>query len=156
MLHADARIKETLKDTGAGQADAVVTTTDQDATDIMTCLLAKELEIPSVMSVVHTLGHVGLSRRIGVNTMENPQRLIAEYLYRAVARPAIVDCMRIGEEAEVFEITVAEGGPTPGKRLIEATDAELIPSDVLIVVLEREGENSPITPRGESEILQVE
>ncbi len=36
---------------------------------------------------------------IGVNTMQNPQRLIAEYLYRAVKRPSIEDFMRIGDHA---------------------------------------------------------
>lgn len=152
VLNADATVKETLKDAGAEQADAIISTTDQDATNIMICLLAKELEIPSVMSVVHNPEHMALYRQIGVNTMENPQELIAEYLYRAVARPAIVDYMRIGEEAEVFEITVSEGAPIAGKTLIEATEAGLIPDDVLIVAIEREGEGPPVTPRGKTEI----
>jgi trk system potassium uptake protein TrkA len=152
VLHADATVKETLKNAGAEQADAIISTTDQDATNIMICLLAKELEIPSVMSVVHNPEHMGLYRQIGVNTMENPQELIAEYLYRAVARPAIVDYLRIGEEAEVFEITVAEDAPIAGKTLIEAAEAELIPDDVLIVAIEREGESPPVTPRGKTEI----
>lgn len=152
VLHADATIKETLRDAGAEQADAIISTTDQDATNIMICLLAKELEIPSVMSVVHNPEHMALYRQIGVNTMENPQELIAEYLYRAVARPAIVDYMRIGEQAEVFEITVSEGAPIAGKTLHEAAQEELIPSDVLIVAIEREENDPPITPRGNTEI----
>ncbi|WP_336328836.1 TrkA C-terminal domain-containing protein, partial [Halovenus sp. HT40] len=79
--------------------------------------------------------------------------LIAEYLYRAVARPAIVDYMRIGEEAEVFEITVSEGAPIAGMTLNEAAREDLVPTDVLIVAIEREGEDPPITPRGDTEIL---
>jgi len=152
VLHADATVKETLRDAGADQADSIILTTDQDATNIMVCLLAKELEIPSVMSVVHNPDHMGLYRQIGVNTMENPQQLIAEYLYRAVARPAIVDYMRVGDEAEVFEITVAEDGPIVGKTLHEAAQEELLPNDVLIVAIEREGEDPPVTPRGPTEI----
>jgi trk system potassium uptake protein TrkA len=152
VLNADATIKETLKDAGADRANAIISTTDQDATNIMICLLAKELEIPSVMSVVHNPEHMALYQQIGVNTMENPQQLIAEYLYRAVARPAIVDYMRIGEQAEVFEITVAEDAPIAGKTLTEAAKEDLVPSDVLIVAIEREGEDPPITPRGDTEI----
>ncbi len=91
-------------------------------------------------------------RQIGVNTMENPQELIAEYLYRAVARPAIVDYMRIGENAEVFEIEVTKNAPIDGKTLIEAANEELLPEDVLIVAIEREGEDPPITPRGSTTI----
>jgi len=152
VLHADATIKETLRDAGAEQADSIVSTTDQDATNIMISLLAKELEIPSVTSVVHDPEHMGLYRQIGINTMENPQELIAEYLYRAVARPAIIDYMRIGEQAEVFEITVAPEAPVAGKTLHEAAENGLIPDDVLIVAIEREGEDSPLTPRGTAEI----
>jgi trk system potassium uptake protein TrkA len=152
VLHADATIKETLRNAGADRANAIISTTDQDATNIMICLLAKELEIPSVTSVVHNPEHMALYQQIGVNTMENPQQLIAEYLYRAVARPAIVDYMRIGEQAEVFEITVAEAAPIACKTLNEAAKEGLVLSDVLIVAVEREGEDPPITPRGETEI----
>ncbi|QLG27416.1 TrkA family potassium uptake protein [Halorarum halophilum] len=150
VLNADATIKKTLEDAGAEQADAIISTTDQDATNIMICLLSKELEIPAILSVVHSPEHMGLFRQIGVNTMENPQQLIAEYLYRAVARPAIVDYLRIGEEAEVFEIDVTAGAPIAGKTLNEAANEGIIPDDVLIVAIEREGDDPPITPRGDS------
>jgi len=148
VLHADATSKDTLADAGAAQADALISTTDQDATNVMTCLLAKEFEVPAILSVVHNPEHMGLFEQIGVNTMQNPQQLIAEYLYRAVARPAIVDYMRIGEDAEVFEIAVTEGAPVAGKTLQEATQEGLIMDDILIVAIEREGNDHPITPRG--------
>ncbi len=80
---------------------------------------------------------MSLYRQIGVNTMENPQRLIAEYLYRAVKRPSIVDYMRIGEHAEVFEIRVDEDAPIAGKTLQEANSEGLIGGQTLIVAIER-------------------
>lgn len=152
VLNADATVKQTLADAGAEKADAIISTTDQDATNIMICLLARELEISAVMSVVHNPGHMSLFRQIGVNTMENPQELIAEYLYRAVAQPAIVDYMQIGEEAEVFEITVAEDAPIAGQTLDEAATEGLLPGEVLVVAIEREGNDSPLTPRGDTRI----
>lgn len=152
VLNADATTKETLEDAGAARADGIISTTDQDATNVMISLLAEEFDIPSVLSVVHNPEHMELFRRIGVNTMENPQQLIAQHLYRSVARPAIVDFMRIGDDAEVFEIEVTEGAPIAGKTLIEANDEGLIPGNVLIVALEREGEGPPVTPRGSTRI----
>ena len=152
VLNADATTKETLADAGAERADAIISTTDQDATNVMICLLAKELEIPGITSVVHNPEHMTLFRQIGVNTMENPQQLIAGYLYRAVARPAIVDYMRIGEDAEVFEITVTEEAPIAGKSLTEAGEEGILPDDALIVAIEREGEDRPQTPRGNTRI----
>jgi len=152
VLNADATLKDTLNDAGAERADGIISTTDQDATNVMVALLAQELEIPAIVSVVHNPEHMNLFRQIGVNTIENPQQLIAGHLYRAVARPAIVDYMRIGEEAEVFEITVTEDAPIAGKTLTEAGEEGLLSDDMLIVAVGRESEDRPLTPRGNTRI----
>ena len=152
VINADATSKETLQDAGADRADALISTTDQDATNIMVCLLAQELSVPNIVSVVHNPEHMNVFEQIGVNTMQNPQSLIAEYLYRAVSRPSVVDFMHIGEEAEVFEITVGPDAPIAGQTLREADAADLIGGQTLIVAVERDGEEAPITPRGNTRI----
>ncbi len=153
VINDDATIRETLLDAGADRADALISTTDQDATNVMVCLLGQELEVPNIVSVVQNPEHMALFRRIGVNTMENPQRLIAEYLYRAVQRPSIVDYMRIGEEAEVFEIVVGDDAPIADRTIQDAAAAGLLRDDMLIVAVERDnGESDPITPRGATEL----
>jgi trk system potassium uptake protein TrkA len=152
VLNADATIKETLLDAGADRADAIISTTDQDATNVMISLLAQELDIPMVVSVVHNPEHMNLYRQIGVNTMENPQRLIAESLFRSVERPSVVDYMPVGDVAEVFEITVSEDAPIAGKTLIEADEEGLLGEETLIVAIEREADAQPITPRGKAQI----
>jgi len=152
VINDDATAKETLRNAGAERADALISTTDQDATNIMVCLLSQELDVPEIVSVVHNPEHMNVFRQIGVNTMQNPQRLIAEYLYRAIERPSIVDFMRIGERAEVFEITVEPDAPLSGKTLREANEAGLIGGQMLIVAIERDGEGEPITPRGNTRI----
>ena len=148
VINDDATVKDTLVDAGTDRADALISTTDQDATNIMVCLLAKELDVPEVVSVVHNPDHMGIFQQIGVNTMENPQRLIAEYLYRAVKRPTIVDYMGVGERAEVFEIDVGPDAVVAGQTLQEAAEAGLIGEDILLVAIERNGETEPITPYG--------
>ncbi|MFQ3317995.1 MAG: trk system potassium uptake protein TrkA [Natronomonas sp.] len=152
VLNADATVKETLLDTEPERADALITTTDQDATNVMVSLLAQELDIPAIVSVVHNPEHMNLFRQIGVNTMENPQRLIAESLFRAVQRPTIVDYMRVGDVAEVFEITVGKDAPVAGLTLSEADGQGLLRDDMLIVAIDREQAETPITPRGETRI----
>ena len=152
VLNDDATEMETLEDAGIDRADALISTTDQDATNIMVCLLATEREVPAIVSVVHNPDHMNLFRRIGVNTIEHPQSLIAGYLYRAVKRPSIKDYMRVGDTAEVFEITVDEGAPIAGKTLVGADEMGLLPDGVLVVAIERDGLENPITPRGGTEI----
>ena len=153
VINDDATVKDTLNDAGAERADALISTTDKDATNIMICMLAAEMEIPEVVSVVHDPEHMDLFRKIGVQTMENPQRLIAEHLYRSVKRPAIIDFMQLGDSAEVFEIAVAEDAPITGKTLEEADREGLLTEDTLIVAIEQPGEDAPpITPRGGTRI----
>lgn len=150
ILNADATVAETLEEAGAERADAVISTTDDDATNIMVMLLAQEFEIPSLVSVVHNREHMNLFRRIGVNIIQNPQRLIAEYLYRAVQRPSIKDFMHLGGGAEVFEITVTDSAPIAGKT-IEVADGEgLLTDDVLLVAIERG--DDVLTPRGQTTV----
>jgi trk system potassium uptake protein TrkA len=152
VINDNATSKEVLEDAGVDRADALISTTDQDATNIMVCLLAQELSVPHIVSVVHNPEHMDLFERIGVNTMENPQSLIAEYLYRAVKRPSVVDFMHIGEEAEVFEIVVKPDATIIGKTLQEANQQGIIGEEMLIVAIERESAERPITPRGNTVI----
>ena len=68
VINSDATTKETLHEAGTDRADAIIPTTDQDATNVTVCLLALELDVPEVVPVVHTPEHINLLRRIGVNT----------------------------------------------------------------------------------------
>lgn len=148
VINDDATDKDTLRDAGADRADALISTTDRDAVNVMVCLIAQEFQIPSVVSVVHHTEHMSLFRRIGVNTMENPSRLIAEHLYRSVNRPSIVDYMRVGEDAEVFEIEITKGAPVAGETLADADAAGHFPDDLLVVAIHRQETDEVVTPRG--------
>ncbi|ADJ15353.1 potassium channel family protein [Halalkalicoccus jeotgali] len=150
VLHADATDREVLREAGADRADAIICTTEADPTNIMVLLLAKELGIPSLISVVQDPQHTKVFEEAGATTLGNPQRLIAEHLYRAAERPSIVDVMHLSGEAEVFEVMVTEGAPIAGRTLLEADTAGLLNEGVLIVAVER-GE-AVLTPRGETEI----
>jgi len=152
VINDDATVKETLVDAGADRADALISTTDRDAVNIMVCLLSQELEVPNVVSVVHDPDHMSLFERIGVNTMQNPQRLIAEYLYRAVERPSIVDYMQVGEQAEVFEIDVAPDAPIAGHTIADAVESGVLEDGAFVVAIERSEAETPVVPRGDTTI----
>lgn len=150
VVNDDATVRETLVDAGVDDADAVIATTDEDATNVMVMLLAEEFEVDSRVSVVQSDEHMALFRRIGVNVLENPQRLIGEYLVRAVQRPSVEDFMTLSDGAEVFEITVEEGAPVADRSLRGADEAGLFGDDVLVVAIERDGE--VLTPKGDATV----
>lgn len=143
VLHADATVKESLEEAGAERADAIICTTESDATNIMVLLLAKELGIPNLVTVVQQPAHMSIFRQIGANALENPQRLIAEYLFRAVQRPQVQDFMHLAGPAEIFEISVTEDAPMAGRTLQEAGEQGILPEDVLVVAVERDEKVTP-------------
>lgn len=149
-LHADATSKETLEEAGADRAYAVICTTESDATNIMVLLLADDLGVESLVSVVQQPEHMPLFRRIGANVLGNPQRLIAEHLVRAVKRPSIRDFMRLGGDAEIIELAVSQGSPIAGRTLGEAAKDGVIGDDALMVAVQR-GDDL-VTPRGDTRI----
>ena len=60
VLHDDATNLDTLADAGADRADAIISTTDEDATNVMICLLAREFDVARVVSVVHAPEHMSV------------------------------------------------------------------------------------------------
>lgn len=151
VLHSDGTSMETLEEAGADEADALISTTDLDAVNLMVCLLALECNIRHVVSVVRDADHMNVFRHIGVHIMENPQRLIAEHLYRAVSHPPVGDYIRLESGSEVFEVEVSEQAPIVGLTLDEARDDGLLPDTMQVVLIERRDE-SITTPAGETEV----
>jgi trk system potassium uptake protein TrkA len=139
VIHGDATENGTLVDAGVEKADAVVSTTDEDAVNVMVMLLAQGFDVPSLVSVVRDAEHMDLFRQFGVNTIENPQQVIAQYLLRAVQRPSVEDFMQLADGAEVFEITVVEDAPIAGVTLKEADESGLLGDGVRVVAIERDG-----------------
>ncbi|MFB6077440.1 MAG: TrkA family potassium uptake protein [Halarchaeum sp.] len=152
VLNGDATDRAILEDAGADRADAVICTTDEDATNLMVLFLAKEFEIPSLVTVVQDPDHMDIFRRVGATILENPQRLIAQYLFRAVQRPAVEDFMELGGDAEIFETTVDPDAPIAGMTLREAGESGLLGDDVLLVAIDRGADEDIVTPRGNTRV----
>lgn len=61
-------------------ADAVIATTADDATNLLAMLLAQEAGVERRTSTVNQDGHLAIFRRLGVRVLADPERLIAEHL----------------------------------------------------------------------------
>lgn len=139
VLNADATSHGTLREADIDRADAVISTTDVDAVNIMVMLLAQEHDVPNLVSVVHEPENLPVFEKIGVTLIENPQRLIADYLYHSVRYPNVSDFVELDAETELVELTVTEDAPMTGQLLGTATDEGLLPEGCLVVALERNG-----------------
>ena len=139
VVQADAASAEALHEARAERADALITTTRDDATNLMAIFLGKEQGIPSLVSVVNHKEHLALFQELGATTMENPEEIVAEYLYNSIKRPRIKDLVTLAGGAQIFKATVTERSPLVGKPLREHGKQGRIPKYTLIVAVEREG-----------------
>lgn len=150
MLNADATSRDVLVEGSVPDADALISTTDDDSVNLTVMMLGRELGASSLVSAVRDPGHLSLFRELGVNVIRNPQRLTAEYLVHSIQRPSIRDFMRLGEGAEIFEIPITVNAPVAGKTLEEANEKGLIPNQTIVVAIDRDGEL--LIPEGETMI----
>lgn len=143
VLHADATTEGTLRDAGIDEADAVISTTNVDAVNVMVMLLAQEHGVPNLLSVVHQPAHLPVFEKIGVNVIENPQRLIAESLYHSVQYPDVLDFVELADGTELIELVVDPSAPVTGRTLADAKATGALPANCLVVAVKRNGELHP-------------
>ena len=150
VINADAASEEILLEAGIEEADALISTTASDSVNLMITMLGKQFGVETLVSSINDPQHKNLFGDLGVNIVESPHTLNGQYLYRAVQRPSIDDFMEIAGEAEIFEITVAEGAPIAGLSLGDADTRDLLPEETILVAIIREGELH--IPHGQTEI----
>lgn len=144
----DATAKSILEEAGSDRADALIATTKDDATNLMAVLVAKELGIDTVVSVVNDQDHAEMFKRAGVNVQENPDLAVAQQLYWSMQRPGIKDVIHIGNgKAEIFETTVTNISPAVGKTLSDLS----LEGEGLVVAIQRG--KKIIVPTGKSKVL---
>lgn len=160
VLNDDATNEGTLQEANIDRADAVISTTNIDAVNVMVMLLAQEHEVPSLLTVVHDRAHLPIFEKIGANVIENPQRLIAEYLYHSVQYPEVRDFVDLGDGMELIELTVEAQSPVTGQTLAEAKESGDLPENCLVVALKRDDDLIPpdgttVTAAGDSVTILV-
>lgn len=148
VLNADATESDVLADAGVDRADAVISTTNIDAVNTMVMLLAREHDVPSLVSVVHDPVHIPIFEKIGVNIVENPQQLIADHLYHSVRYPGVENFMKLSEHSEFIEIEPEAEAPITKHTLSDAREQGLLPTDALVAAIKRD--EDVLTPKGET------
>ncbi|MFB9813663.1 potassium channel family protein [Haloarcula sebkhae] len=150
VINADAASKDILLEAGIEEADALISTTEDDSVNLMVTMFGKQYGVETLVSSINDPAHMELFEDLGVNIVESPHRLNGQYLYRAVQHPGIQDFLPITGQAEIFEMAVSSGAPIDGLDLIEADNNDLLPEETIIVAIVRDSEL--LIPQGESEI----
>jgi trk system potassium uptake protein len=146
VLNGNATLAATLREAGSERADALITTTSDDAVNLMVVSLAEQLKIPSIVSIVNSKDHAEFFNRLGASVMENPEEVVANHLYTAVKRPKVKDFTILSKNDQIFRILLRKGSVLAGKSFAECVNRNIIPDSMDIVAVEREEKKEIVSP----------
>jgi trk system potassium uptake protein TrkA len=155
-IAGDASQKSTLEEARVRNAHAFVAAAGDDSENLMICMMAKEMGVRRVISLVDEAEHVETFKQAGINLQVNPDVVAAKHIYRLISQPYVKDFLSF-EKADIFEIEIEEGMKcvgrsvsglaTPlgvkvlvvqrGERYLDE-DKEIRPNDWLTLIVNRE------------------
>ncbi len=150
VLLGDAREKEVLVTENIGKMDVFVSVTEDEETNILTCLLAKSLGVRDTVARVNKSSYVSLLSTIGIDHSVSPRLAAVNSFMNYIREGKVFASVSIGaEEAEILEIELTSDSPYLNKAI---KDLDL-PKGILILSILRKG--IVIVPQG-STVIQPE
>ena len=133
-INADTTQEEALNESEIEKADVLVATTDDDATNLMVCSMAKNKGVKNLIAVVNQEESKPMYMEKNVKMVKSPNIVMAEHLYKSIKHPTVEEYMNVGEYAEIFRLPVAPNSPLSGKTIKKIG----LPKKSLIVAIERD------------------
>jgi len=134
VITGDAGQKSTLEEARVKNAHAFVAAAGDDSENLMLCMVAKEIGVKTVISLVDEAEHTETFRQAGINLQVNPDMVAAKHIHRLISQPYVKDFLSF-ERAEIFEIEIEEGMKCVGQSVSELAT----PNGIKVLVVQREG-----------------
>jgi trk system potassium uptake protein len=120
VLHGDATDLELLEMEGIGEADGFVAFTGSDETNLLSCLLAKNLGTRKVVSLIDRYDYIPLVSRVGVDAAVSPRMSAVNAILSYVRRESVLAVATLkGTRAQGIEFDVSSRFRYAGRRLAE-------------------------------------
>ncbi len=109
VINGDCSNVSLLKEEGISETDAFVAVTGNSETNIISCLLAKNMGVKKTIALVENMDYIHLSQNIGVDTMINKKLIAANFISRYIRKGEVISLASIhGVDAEILEFEVHE------------------------------------------------
>jgi trk system potassium uptake protein TrkA len=131
-ISGDAGQKSTLEEARVRNAYAFVAAAGDDSENLMICMMAKEMGVKRVISLVDEAEHTETFKQAGINLQVNPDMVAARHIYRLISQPYVKDFLSF-ERADIFEMEIEEGMKCVGRSVSELAT----PLGVKVLVVQR-------------------
>ncbi len=133
---------------GIMDMDGYIAVTDDEETNIISCLLAKHLGVSRTLALVNRSDYMPIMSSIGLDAAVDQQMITANAILRFIRRGNIVSFATLpGIDAEVLEIIVSSDARIANKTLKKFK----LPQNVLIGLITRK--DQVLVPTGDSVVL---
>jgi trk system potassium uptake protein len=112
VIQGDGRDIDLLAQEGIVDMDAFVAVTEDSETNIITCLMAKHLNVKKAVALVDNVDYIPLTQTIGLDALINKKLIAANNIRRWVRKKEYVASSKIyGIDAEVIEYECQPNAP---------------------------------------------
>jgi len=109
VINAEGLDVPTLIDEGLAEADVFIAVTENDQTNILTCLLAKQHRVRRTLALVSQPELIGLAADLGIDACISPRLAAAGAILKFVRRGEIISLTAVeGSNSEVLEIEISK------------------------------------------------
>ncbi|MCC7319348.1 MAG: Trk system potassium transporter TrkA [Rubellimicrobium sp.] len=136
VLHGDGLERAMLEEADAGHADAVLVVTDDDKTNILAAVRARQMGARMTICLINDPSLVPMMTPLGIDAHINPRSTTVSSILRHIRHGRVRWVYSIGDgEAEVIEAQVLGTSPIAGERIRDIA----FPQGVLVGGMLRRG-----------------
>lgn len=115
VLNGNPTDPDLLATEGITETDAFISVTDDEESNIISCLMAKHLEVPKTVALVSKSDYIPLSQTIGLDAAVNKKSAASNEIHRHVRGGRVISVTALqGIKAEVIELQA-----TPKSKIVK-------------------------------------
>lgn len=151
----DGSMADTLRAAGAAGADAIVTATGADQTNLIACQTARRVfGVRRTLSRVNDPGNLGVMKQLGVDVPVSSTAILAQTLEREVDASSIQALISLNRgEVSISQFILPEDSPLAGQAVKDLR----LPAECVLISVTRDGDliipRGPTTLRGGDKVL---
>lgn len=128
IVHGDGTAREVLTNEGIDQVDAVVSLTDLDEENLLVSMLARHVNVPTIITKINRMEYADVLRNAGIEAIVSPKMLCASdivHYVRAMQNtldvPAVSMHRLVDDRIEALEFVVTKSTLHRGEKLQKIT-----------------------------------
>jgi len=144
IIYGDGTDTKTLEEANIEEADFFIAATGHDETNLLSCVLVKNYEVPKVIARVSNPNHEKAFKKVGIDDVISPEITAAGFLQKIITHPNVADLTAFGKgDGEILDMIIGN------EKIVGKKISEVSPTEDYIIIATYNGGNLVI-PQGDT------